>query len=123
MKVLKSSIVMLLPILVFSTVVMAAESPESSELAGTPLSWWIAPIAALLALGFAYYFYKKVMEAPEGTDKMKEIAHRNNVSPDFLLNDPKSRFIIGIFYLNSMFFALYDETLKEDSVILKHLSD
>jgi K(+)-stimulated pyrophosphate-energized sodium pump len=53
---------------------MAAESPESSEIAGTPLSWWIAPIAALLALGFAFYFYKKVMEAPEGTDKMIEIA-------------------------------------------------
>jgi K(+)-stimulated pyrophosphate-energized sodium pump len=53
---------------------MAAEGHESSEIAGTPLSWWIAPIAALLALGFAFYFYKKVMEAPEGTDKMKEIA-------------------------------------------------
>jgi len=74
-KVLKSSFFMLLPIFAFSTVLMAAESPESSEVASTPLSWAIAPIAALLALGFAYYFYKKVMEAPEGTDKMKEIAH------------------------------------------------
>ena len=38
------------------------------------LGWWIAPIAALLALGFAVYFYKKMAEASEGTDRMKEIA-------------------------------------------------
>ncbi|MHC4537091.1 MAG: sodium/proton-translocating pyrophosphatase, partial [Planctomycetota bacterium] len=54
---------------------MAAEGSEATELAGTPLSWWLAPVAALCALGFAYYFYKKVMEAPEGTEKMIEIAH------------------------------------------------
>jgi len=29
----------------------------------------------VLALGFAYYFYKKVMAAPEGTEKMINIAH------------------------------------------------
>jgi len=38
------------------------------------VSWWISPIAALLALGFAWYFYKKVMAAPEGTEKMINIA-------------------------------------------------
>ncbi|MCP4260736.1 MAG: sodium-translocating pyrophosphatase [Planctomycetes bacterium] len=54
---------------------MAAEGSGSTELAGTPLSWWIAPIAAMFALGFAYYFYKKVMEAPEGTEKMITIAN------------------------------------------------
>ena len=75
MKVMKSSIGLLLPIFAFSAAAMAAESSVSTELPGTPLSWWIAPIAALCALGFAYYFYKKVMEAPEGTEKMKEIAH------------------------------------------------
>ena len=36
--------------------------------------WWIAPTASLLALGFAFYFYKKMMESGEGTDRMKEIA-------------------------------------------------
>ncbi|MBN1805168.1 MAG: sodium-translocating pyrophosphatase [Sedimentisphaerales bacterium] len=74
MKVLKNNLSFLLPIFAFSTVAMAAGSPESSESAGTPLSWWIAPITAILALGFAFYFYRKVMEAPEGTDKMIEIA-------------------------------------------------
>ena len=36
--------------------------------------WWLAPIASFLALGFAVYFYKKMMSASEGTPKMIEIA-------------------------------------------------
>ena len=52
---------------------MAAEGTNAGE-TGVPLIWWISPISALLALGFAFYFYKKVMEAPEGTEKMIEIA-------------------------------------------------
>jgi K(+)-stimulated pyrophosphate-energized sodium pump len=54
---------------------MAAEGTGPDEMAGTPWSWWIAPVAAVLALGFAYYFYKKVMEAPEGNEKMISIAN------------------------------------------------
>jgi K(+)-stimulated pyrophosphate-energized sodium pump len=72
---MKSTLGFLVPIFAFSAAAMAAEGSGSTELAGTPLSWWLAPIAALFALGFAYYFYKKVMEAPEGTEKMIEIAH------------------------------------------------
>lgn len=34
----------------------------------------IAPIGSILALIFAYYFYKKMMSADEGTDQMKKIA-------------------------------------------------
>jgi K(+)-stimulated pyrophosphate-energized sodium pump len=36
--------------------------------------WWIAPIASILALGFAIYFYKKMMGASEGNATMIEIA-------------------------------------------------
>ena len=57
----------------FCSVAMAAEGSQEGQ-SGTPLGWFIAPIGAFLALGFAIYFYKKMMEAPEGTDKMKEIA-------------------------------------------------
>jgi len=57
----------------FSSAAIASEGPQESQ-SGIPLGWLISPIGALLALGFAYYFYKKMMEAPEGTDKMKEIA-------------------------------------------------
>jgi len=66
-------IALLVPALAFSTVAMAAEGTNAGG-TGVPLIWWIAPFSALLALGFAFYFYKKVMEAPEGTEKMIEIA-------------------------------------------------
>jgi K(+)-stimulated pyrophosphate-energized sodium pump len=36
--------------------------------------WYVAPIASLFALGFAVYFYRKMMEANEGTQVMREIA-------------------------------------------------
>ena len=36
--------------------------------------FWFVPVASLLALVFAYIFYRSMMKAPEGTDKMKEIA-------------------------------------------------
>jgi len=39
-----------------------------------PLLWWFGPLAAVLALGFAYYFYRQVMSHSEGTEKMVEIA-------------------------------------------------
>jgi K(+)-stimulated pyrophosphate-energized sodium pump len=39
-----------------------------------PTIWWIAPVASILALGFAVYFYGKMMSASEGNDTMKEIA-------------------------------------------------
>ncbi len=39
-----------------------------------PAVWWVAPIASILALIFARYFYKKMIGASEGTDRMKEIA-------------------------------------------------
>jgi len=74
-KVIKSTLGFLVPSFAFSAAAMAAESTETAEMAGTPWSWWIAPVAAILALGFAWYFYKKVMEAPEGNEKMISIAH------------------------------------------------
>ncbi len=39
-----------------------------------PALWWIAPVASVLALGFAVYFYKKMMGANEGNATMIEIA-------------------------------------------------
>ena len=44
---------------------------DSSVITG---AWWIAPIASVLALVFAVVFYRKMIEASEGTDRMKEIA-------------------------------------------------
>ncbi|MCL2726994.1 MAG: sodium-translocating pyrophosphatase, partial [Bacteroidales bacterium] len=38
------------------------------------LLFWFVPAASLLALGFAYYFFRMVMKESEGTEIMKEIA-------------------------------------------------
>jgi K(+)-stimulated pyrophosphate-energized sodium pump len=59
---------------VLAPTALAAEGTESVEIVGTPISWWIAPIGALLALAFALFFYKKVMAAPPGNERMVEIA-------------------------------------------------
>ena len=74
MKVFKSSVGFLVLILAFGATAMGAEGSESAGPVSTPASWAIAPAASLLALAFAWFFYKKVMAAPEGTEKMIEIA-------------------------------------------------
>ena len=39
-----------------------------------PSVFWLVPIASLVALGMALYFYLQMKKADEGTDRMKEIA-------------------------------------------------
>jgi K(+)-stimulated pyrophosphate-energized sodium pump len=39
-----------------------------------PLLWWLGPIAALIALGFAMYLYRQLMQLSEGNERMVEIA-------------------------------------------------
>ncbi|NOR67695.1 MAG: hypothetical protein GQ528_10115, partial [Woeseiaceae bacterium] len=73
MKILKSIVVFFILALGFSATAMAAESSQAVASGGEWL-WLIAPFSSLLALGFAIYFYRKMMEAPEGTEKMIEIA-------------------------------------------------
>jgi K(+)-stimulated pyrophosphate-energized sodium pump len=73
-KIFKNISAFLVPVFGFSAAAMAAEDSAASEIVKTPPSWWIAPIAALLALAFAWYFYKKVMAESEGTEKMMKIA-------------------------------------------------
>lgn len=39
-----------------------------------PLLWYLAPLASVIALVMAFFFYKKVMAAPEGNETMITIA-------------------------------------------------
>ena len=50
-----------------------AQSADASR-APLPAIWWLGPIAAILALAFAWIFYRQVMRKSEGTDRMIEIA-------------------------------------------------
>ena len=60
-----------------SWVGMAVANPafaQSESLPPLPTAWWIVPIGSLIALGFAFVFYKSVMRQSEGTEVMREIA-------------------------------------------------
>ena len=39
-----------------------------------PLVFWLIPIASIVALGMAWFFFRSMMKEDEGTDRMKEIA-------------------------------------------------
>ena len=39
-----------------------------------PLVFWLIPIASVVALGMAWYFFRSMMNEDEGTDRMREIA-------------------------------------------------
>ena len=39
-----------------------------------PVAFWLVPIASLMALGMAYFFFRSMMRADEGSPRMREIA-------------------------------------------------
>ncbi|MBO4827476.1 MAG: sodium/proton-translocating pyrophosphatase, partial [Prevotella sp.] len=39
-----------------------------------PNVFWLVPIASIVALGMAWFFFKSMMKADEGTPRMREIA-------------------------------------------------
>ena len=39
-----------------------------------PLVFWLIPIASIVALGMAWFFFRSMMKEDEGTERMKEIA-------------------------------------------------
>ena len=59
-----------LPILNLATEAFAQTNPHPD----VPPIWWIAPVGALIALGFAYHFYRAVMKQDEGNETMRDIA-------------------------------------------------
>ncbi len=77
MKTLKSIVGLAVPNLLFSAVAMAQEATPVEGASG-PGMWGLAPFFAVItsavALVFAWKFYKMVMAAPEGNEKMIEIA-------------------------------------------------
>jgi len=52
-------------------VVLSAVSPSAISI---PWAWWLAPVGSLVALAFAWLFYKQVAAADPGDEKMQEIA-------------------------------------------------
>ncbi|MDR0714868.1 MAG: sodium-translocating pyrophosphatase [Bacteroidales bacterium] len=67
--------------------------------------FWIVPVASLLALGFAFYFFKNIMKESEGTETMKEIAkHVRQGAMAYLRQQYKVVFVV--FIVLAVFFAV-----------------
>ena len=82
-KVKSHRIAMLATLLASATTCLAGEAPSAAPAAaeavaaaqtGIPLLWWIAPVGSVLGLIVAFYFYKKMMTAEKGNEKMEAIA-------------------------------------------------
>ena len=59
--------------------------------------FWIIPVASIVALVFAWLFFKSMMKSSEGTDKMKEIAqHVRDGAMAYLSRQYK---VVGIVFL------------------------
>ncbi len=77
MKGLMKSGLLGLPVLALSATAIAEEMVSDASASVPPSGAWgpyFAVICSVLALGFAIFFYKKMMSAPEGNEKMIEIA-------------------------------------------------
>ncbi|MDR2962343.1 MAG: sodium-translocating pyrophosphatase [Bacteroidales bacterium] len=63
------------------------------------------PIAAVLALGFAYYFFRKMMQESEGTDTMKTIAQYVREGAMAYLKQ-QYKIVLIVFVVLAAFFAV-----------------
>lgn len=70
-----------------------------------PSIFWLVPIASLVALGFAWYFYSNMMKSDEGTERMREIAsHVRKGAMSYLKQQYKV--VLIIFILLAVFFSI-----------------
>lgn len=68
------------------------------------LLFWLVPIASLVALGFAFYFFKWMMKQDEGTDIMKKIALHVRVGAMSYLKQ-QYKVVIAVFIVMALIFA------------------
>lgn len=69
------------------------------------LLFWLVPVASLLALGFAFYFYKWMLKQDEGTDLMKKIAQHVRVGAMSYLKQ-QYKVVIAVFIVLAIIFAI-----------------
>jgi K(+)-stimulated pyrophosphate-energized sodium pump len=73
--------------------------------------FWLIPIGSSLALGFAYYFFKQMMKADEGTETMKRIAlHVRTGAMAYLRQQYKV--VLIVFLILTGIFAILAYVLK-----------
>jgi len=74
MSIWKHGIALIVCLLGFTCPLFAAQAETAGAATVIPPAWWIVPISSVVALVIAYIFYKKMMAAPEGNERMVEIA-------------------------------------------------
>ena len=76
-----------------------------------PLVFWLIPIASVVALGMAWFFFRSMMKEDEGTERMKEIAmHVRKGAMAYLKQQYK---VVGIvFVVLAIVFAFMAYVLK-----------
>jgi H(+)-translocating pyrophosphatase len=85
-----------LPILAGLFLCSPALAAAERSVSDLPLWWWTAPICAVIALVMAFVFYKGMMVASEGNDRMKEIAQY--VREGAMAYLKRQYFVVAIFF-------------------------
>ena len=80
-------------------------APAAAAIAAVPAAWYIAPVGAVLGLIFAFVFYKSMISADEGDDKMKEIAGHVRVGAMAYLTR-QYKVVAIVFAVMALFFAV-----------------
>lgn len=76
-----------------------------------PLVFWFIPIASVVALGMAWFFFRTMMKEDEGTDRMKEIAeHVRKGAMAYLKQQYKV--VTAVFVVLAIVFAFMAYVLK-----------
>ena len=76
-----------------------------------PTVFWLVPVASILALSMAYYFFRKMMTADEGTSRMREIAeHVRKGAMAYLKQQYKV--VTAVFIILAIIFAFMAYVLK-----------
>jgi K(+)-stimulated pyrophosphate-energized sodium pump len=94
-------------LLALPTVASAADAEAPAEgISAIPTIWWIAPIGAVVALAFAWVFYKQVKAADPGDEKMQEIA--GHVTAGALAYLKRQYKVVAIFFVivSAILFAM-----------------
>jgi K(+)-stimulated pyrophosphate-energized sodium pump len=72
-------------------------------LSAFPAIFWLVPVSSILALGFAYYFFRDMMGYDEGTDLMKKIASHVRTGAMAYLRQQYKVVIIVFIVLSALF--------------------
>ncbi len=90
---------------------LAAATPSAF-----PIQWFLAPIGSLVALFFAWYFYKSMLKADPGNEKMQEIAGHVREGAQAYLRRQYKVVALGFLVLAVLFFIMSQNGLMNPFV-------